>query len=205
MAGGGSVAAMPAIGPLAAHREKRPCAGVSYGSGQRTSFGEHVTQVPRAGRSAPVRSATAWVRGTLLSEASELIWVCRDFAMLDRLPLAGDVASRLSSPVLRSAELVKKRVAKALPALRLLQRRQLLWLAEQTAGTALLGATSLVVGHDRKLSADTVPQARPRLGRCEHSSQASIKPALCLARRKLMERSLGSNNEQSLRKCVGAA
>jgi|CZKG01.1.fsa_nt_gi hypothetical protein len=39
---GGSVAAMPAVGPLAAHCEKRLCAGVSDGSGQRTSFGEHV-------------------------------------------------------------------------------------------------------------------------------------------------------------------
>jgi hypothetical protein len=33
---------MLAVGPLAAHGEKRLCAGVSYGSGQRASFGEHV-------------------------------------------------------------------------------------------------------------------------------------------------------------------
>jgi hypothetical protein len=41
--GGGSAVAMPAVGPLAAHREKRLCAGVSDGPGQRASFGEHVT------------------------------------------------------------------------------------------------------------------------------------------------------------------
>ena len=36
-------------------------------------------------------------------------------------------------------------------------------LAEQTAGAALLEAPSLVVGHGLKLSADAVPQARPRV------------------------------------------
>jgi hypothetical protein len=74
--------------------------------------------------------------------------------MPNRLPLARDVPSRLPSPRLRGSKLVKKRVATAAPALRLLQRRQLLWLAEQTAGATLLGAPSLVVGHDLKLSAD---------------------------------------------------
>ncbi|HEX3392505.1 MAG TPA: hypothetical protein VHS55_08070 [Solirubrobacteraceae bacterium] len=44
---------------------------------------------------------------------------------------------------------MSKRVAPVALALRLLQRRQLLWLTQQTAGAALLGAPSLVVGHDR--------------------------------------------------------
>ena len=83
--------------------------------------------------------------------------------MPNRLPLARDASSRLPSPRLRGSKLVEKRVATAAPALRLLQRRQLLRLAEQTAGAALLGAPSLVVGHDLKLSADAVPQARPRV------------------------------------------
>jgi hypothetical protein len=38
----GSAAAMPAVGPLAAHREESLCADVSDGSGQRASFGEHI-------------------------------------------------------------------------------------------------------------------------------------------------------------------
>jgi hypothetical protein len=33
---------MPAVGLLAAHCKQRLGTGVSYGSGQRTSFGEHV-------------------------------------------------------------------------------------------------------------------------------------------------------------------
>ena len=64
---------------------------------------------------------------------------------------------------MRGAELVKKRVASTTPALRLLQRRQLLRLAEQTAGAARLGAPSLVVGHDLKLSIDAAPAVRPRV------------------------------------------
>ncbi len=153
-----------------------------------------------AGRSVPVRSATVWVCGTLLSEVSE---VRRGFAMLNRLSLAGDVASRLLSPLLRGAELVKKRVAKALPALCLLQRRQLLSLAEQTAGTALLGATSLVVGHGRKLSADVVPQARPRLGGANmalsgfHEARVVTRAAEAHG-----ARSLGPNHEQKPRQCA---
>jgi hypothetical protein len=58
---GGSVAAMPAVGPLAAHREKRPCADVSDGSGQRASFGEHVAQAPR-GRSKRSRTVGGGLR-----------------------------------------------------------------------------------------------------------------------------------------------
>jgi hypothetical protein len=33
---------MPAVGPLATHREEHSCAGVSYGPGQRTSLSEHI-------------------------------------------------------------------------------------------------------------------------------------------------------------------
>ena len=40
---GGSAAAMPVFGPLAAHSEERPRAGISDGSGQGTAFVEHVT------------------------------------------------------------------------------------------------------------------------------------------------------------------
>jgi hypothetical protein len=59
-----------------------------------------------------------------------------------------DASSWLPSPRLRGAELMEKRVATAAPARSLLQRRQLLRLTEQTASAALLGAPSLVVGHD---------------------------------------------------------
>jgi hypothetical protein len=58
------------------------------------------------------------------------------------------------------AKLVNKRIATVALALRLLQRRQLLRLAEQTAGATLLGAPSLVVSHDLKLSAGTWLSAR---------------------------------------------
>jgi hypothetical protein len=40
-----------------------------------------------------------------------------------------------------------ERVVTAAPALSLLQRRQLLWLAQQAAGAALLRTPSLVIGH----------------------------------------------------------
>jgi hypothetical protein len=53
---------------------------------------------------------------------------------------------------------MKKRVMKAEPAFGLHQRWQLLWLAEKTAGAALLGTPSLVVSHDIKLSTDAVTQ-----------------------------------------------
>lgn len=70
---------------------------------------------------------------------------------------------------------MEKRVATAAPALCLLQRRQLLRLAKQTAGAALLGATSLVVGHDLKLSADAAPQARPRVVRIATFNPAEMQ------------------------------
>jgi hypothetical protein len=97
--------------------------------------------------------------------------------MLNRLALARDASSRLPSLLLRGAELVKKRVATAAPALCLLQRRQLLWLAEQTTRAALLWAPSLVVGHARKLSTG------PVIALC-----AAAPPGVC--RR-------GSNNAQT--------
>jgi hypothetical protein len=80
------------------------------------------------------------------------------------------------SPCLRGSKLVKKRVTTATPALCLLQRRQLLWLAEQTAGAALLGAPSLVVG-DLKLSADAAPQARPHVVRITTFNPAEMRPS----------------------------
>jgi hypothetical protein len=104
-----------------------------------------------AGLSAPKWLVASCARAPLAGEVSELICVRRGLAMLNRLALACDPLSLRPSGLLHGAELVKKRVATAAPALRLLQRRQLLWLAEQTAGTALLGTLSLVVGHDSKL------------------------------------------------------
>ncbi len=92
-----------------------------------------------------------------------------------------DASSWLSSPRLRGAELMEKRVATAAPALRLLQRRQLLRLAEQTAGAALLGAPSLVVGHDLKLSADAAPQARPRVVRIATFNPAEMQATQVLS------------------------
>ena len=38
---------MPVVGPLATHREKSPCPGVSDGPAQRSSFREHIAQAPR--------------------------------------------------------------------------------------------------------------------------------------------------------------
>ena len=95
--------------------------------------------------------------------------------MPNRLPLAGDATSRLPSRRLCGSKLLKKRVATAAPALRLLQRRQLLRLAEQAAGAALLGALSLVVGHDFKLSAGwAAPQTRPRVVRIATFNPAEV-------------------------------
>jgi hypothetical protein len=70
---------------------------------------------------------------------------------------------------------VEKRVATVAPALCLLQRRKLLRLAEQASGAALLGAPSLVVGHDLKLSADAAPQARPRVVRIATFNPAEMQ------------------------------
>jgi hypothetical protein len=61
--------------------------------------------------------------------------------------------------LLRGAALVKQRVAPATPALRLLQRRQLLWLAKKAAGTTLLGPLSLEVSHNVKLPTNAVPRS----------------------------------------------
>jgi hypothetical protein len=131
-----------------------------------------------AGRSVPARPVTAWVRGTLSCGASEPTWVWRGLAMLNRLPLTRDASSRLLLGLRpRSAVLVKERIATAAPALSLLQRRQLLGLAEQAARAALLGTPSLVVGHDRKLSADAVPQARRWWAVRTWTTRASRKPA----------------------------
>jgi len=73
---------------------------------------------------------------------------------------------------------VKKRVTTAAPAFCLLQRRQLLWLAEQAAGAARLGAPSLVVGHDPKISADAVLETQRdwtvRTRALSHFNEAAI-------------------------------
>ena len=129
---GGSAVAMPAVGPLAAHREKRLCAGVSDGPGQRASFGEHVAKAPR-GRPKRPRTVGGGLRPRDPRERG--IWAALSMPWLGHAQWATacpDASSRLPSLCLRGAELVKKRVATAAPALRLLQRRQLLRLAEQT-------------------------------------------------------------------------
>jgi hypothetical protein len=69
---------------------------------------------------------------------------------------------------------VEKRVATAAPALCLLQRRQLLRLAEQTAGAALLGAPSLVVSHDLKLSAGTAARGIDRFDGSRREREESV-------------------------------
>lgn len=56
---------------------------------------------------------------------------------------------------------MNQRIATGPLALSLLLRRQLLWLAEQTARSALLGSPSLVVSHDTTLSTACGP---PRIG-----------------------------------------
>lgn len=155
---GGSAAAMPVAGPLAAHFEKRPCAGVSDRSGQRASFGEHIAQALR-GRPEHPRT----VGGGLRSRGPRERGIRADLSMpwlghAQQATACPDASSRLPSLRLGSAELMEKRVAAGVPALCLLQRRQLLRLAEQAAGAALLGAPSLVVGHHLKLSVDVAPQ-----------------------------------------------
>jgi hypothetical protein len=62
-----------------------------------------------------------------------------------------------------------------------LQRRQLLRLAEQAAGAALLGAPSLVVGHALKLSVDAAPQARPRVVRIATFNPAEMQATQVLS------------------------
>lgn len=57
---------------------------------------------------------------------------------------------QLSSRLLRGAKLMDERFAIVAPALGLLQRRQLLRLAQKAAGPALLWSPPLVVGHSRK-------------------------------------------------------
>jgi hypothetical protein len=92
-----------------------------------------------------------------------------------------DASSWLPSPRLRGVELMEKRVATAAPALCLLQRRQLLRLAEQTAGAVLLGAPSLVVGHGLKLSADTAASTAAR------GSNSDIQPSENAEERRVLE------------------
>jgi hypothetical protein len=65
------------------------------------------------------------------------------------------------------------------PAFGLLRRWQLLWLAEKTAGAALLGTPSLVVGHDIKLSTDAVTQEMRQVG-SQRNGQEQIEALVWL-------------------------